>query len=214
MLSVFLAAAFAVLVGAAFCFLGYRLFLVMLPIWGFFAGFWMGAQGVVFLFGDGFLATTTGWVIGFILGLVCALFSYLFYYLGVTIVAAGFGSALGSGLMAWLGFDPGWLTAIVAIACAIIVAVLVLVLNLQKVVIIGITAIGGSNAIVLGSLLLLGHVALEDVSSAGSAIQPVLQESWLWIIFWAVLAIAGFVVQIRSNRTFAFSKQDYRVGWG
>jgi hypothetical protein len=66
----------------------------------------------------------------------------------------------------------------------------------------------------LGSLLLLGQVALSDVSTAGTAIQPVLQESWLWVILWAVLAIAGFVVQIRANRTFAFSKQDYRVGWG
>ena len=32
----------ALLLGAAFCFVGYRFFLVMLPIWGFFAGLWHG----------------------------------------------------------------------------------------------------------------------------------------------------------------------------
>ena len=47
------------LFATAVTFGGYRLFLVLLPIWGFFFGFGLGAQTVQALFGDGFLATTT-----------------------------------------------------------------------------------------------------------------------------------------------------------
>ncbi len=54
----------ALLLGAAFCFIGYRFFRILIPIWGFFAGFFFGAQGVVSLFGGGFLSTVTSWVIG------------------------------------------------------------------------------------------------------------------------------------------------------
>lgn len=38
MLSTLFVVLFAVVLGLAFCFAGYRVFLVMLPIWGFFAG--------------------------------------------------------------------------------------------------------------------------------------------------------------------------------
>src|SRR3990172_2861833 len=36
----------AAVVGAAFCFFGYRFFLLLLPLWGFVAGFVAGMQGV------------------------------------------------------------------------------------------------------------------------------------------------------------------------
>jgi hypothetical protein len=36
---------FALFLGLVFCFAGYRVFLVMLPIWGFFAGFWLALAG-------------------------------------------------------------------------------------------------------------------------------------------------------------------------
>ena len=41
MSQIMIAALLAALLGAAFCFEGYRLLLVMLPVWGFFAGFWL-----------------------------------------------------------------------------------------------------------------------------------------------------------------------------
>ncbi len=104
MLSVLFVALFALIVGLAFCFAGYRVFLVMLPIWGFFAGFWLGAEVTTLLFGSGFLATTTGWVIGFVVGLLGAVLSYLLYFLGVALLARRI----------WLGhgrgpYDRAWL---------------------------------------------------------------------------------------------------------
>lgn len=69
---------FVAILGALFLLWGYRIFLVLLPIWGFFGGFWFGAAGVSLFLGQGFLATATGWLVGFILGLIGALVSYSF----------------------------------------------------------------------------------------------------------------------------------------
>ena len=48
--------ALTIAIGVAFCFWGFRVFLILLPIWGFFAGFLVGANGVEYILGDGFLA--------------------------------------------------------------------------------------------------------------------------------------------------------------
>ena len=34
------------------------------------------------------------------------------------------------------------------------------------------------------------------------------------MIAWLVLTVAGIVVQIRANRTYAFSREMYVEGWG
>ena len=49
--SVVFAATLSALLGLAFCFLGYRIFLVLLPVWGFFAGFWLGVQTIALILG-------------------------------------------------------------------------------------------------------------------------------------------------------------------
>ena len=214
LLSTLTAALFAAALGAAFCFIGYRIFLVLLPIWGFFAGFWLGAEATTLILGTGFLATTTSWIVGFGVGLVGAVLSYLFFTLGVALVAAGIGAALGSGFMAAIGFDAGLLMAVVALACAIVAAVLTLAFNIQKYVIIVITAVSGANALLVGALLLLGQVPLGSLQTAGNSIEPILQDSWFWLVVWLALAIAGSVVQVRFNRDYTFSPERYVAGWG
>lgn len=214
MLTVFLAALFSLLLGLALCFGGYRFFLVMLPVFGFFAGFWLGAEATTLIFGGGFLATTTGYVVGFVVGLVGALLSYLFYFLGVALLAGSFGWALGTGFMAALGFQSGFLTFIVALVAALVLLGLTLGLNLQKYAIIAITAIGGANAIVLSALLLLGRVSIETLRTAGNSIGPVLQDSWFWLVVWLIVAVAGIVVQIRANRSYSYSHEQYVEDWG
>ena len=60
----FIIAIIAVLVGAAFCFGGFRFFLLLLPIWGFVVGFNVGTDAVTAIFSDGTFATVTSWVVG------------------------------------------------------------------------------------------------------------------------------------------------------
>ena len=206
-------ALFAVLLGVAFLLVGYRFFLVMLPIWGFFAGFWLGAYSITLILGTGFLATTTGLVVGFVVGIIGAVLSYLFYIVGVLIIAGAFGGALGSGVMGALGFDPGLITAIVALVSALIAAGLTLLLNLQKYVIIVFTAIAGAVLIAFSSMLLFGQITVAELQTGRNLIQPVFQGSWFWSIAWLVLTIIGTVAQIRANRTYAFTREMYVEGW-
>jgi len=84
---------------------GYKLFLILLPIWGFFFGFVFGAQTMEAVFGVGFLATVTSWVVGFVVGAAFAVFSYLFWMAAVAIFSGMIGYAVGVGLMGAIGLD-------------------------------------------------------------------------------------------------------------
>jgi hypothetical protein len=208
-----LAVLFAAILGALICFLGYRAFLVMLPIWGFFGGFWLGAAGISLLLGEGFLATVTGWVVGFIIGLLGAVLSYMFYAVAVAIIAGALGMAFASGIMTALGFSPGLIVTLVSVFNGIVVAVLALVFNLQKYVVIFLTSLIGADLIVLAGLLLFGVVGLGDLQG-GSLIAPVIREHWLSLVAFIALAIAGIVVQVRANRTYIFTRDAYVEAWG
>ena len=198
----------------AFCFAGYRFFLVMLPIWGFFGGFWIGAYAISLILGSGFLATTTGLVVGFVVGIIGAVLSYLFYMVGVLIIAGAIGGALASGIMSALGFDLGLIMAIVTLVSALVAAGLTLLLNLQKLVIIVLSAMAGASLCVLSGMLLFGQVTVAQLQAGGNFFQPIFQGSWLWGIVWLALAVVGVVVQFRANRNYEFQKEMYVEGWG
>ncbi len=207
-------ALFAAVLGAALCLVGYRFFLVMLPVWGFFGGFWLGAMGTSLLLGEGFLATATGLVLGLIVGLIGSVLSYLFYQVGVIVVAASFGGALGSGVMSALGFDPGLIMTIVTIVSGLVAIGLTLLFSLQKLVLIVYTAMAGGALIVLAAMLLFGQVTVADLQAGGSFIQPIFGGSWFWGLVWLALAGVGAAVQFRVNQTFAFRRDMYVEGWG
>ena len=209
-----LAVLFAAILGAMFLLWGYRIFLVMLPVWGFFAGFWLGAAGISLFLGQGFLATVTGWVVGFLLGVVGAVLSYLFYGAFVIIVAALVGAGLAAAILTALGITTGWIIAIVALISAAVVAVVTLVLNLQKYVLVLLTSLGGADLIVIGGMLLFGVVTVADLQGGGNLLTPVFKESWLAVLAWLALTVAGFVGQVKANRSFTFEREEYVEAWG
>jgi hypothetical protein len=214
MLTTIFISIFALLLGLAICFVGYRLFLVFLPIWGFFAGFYIGALATSNLFGGGFLADITGLVVGVIIGLIAGILSYLFYLVGVVIVAGVIGWIAGTGLMTALGFDPGLVITLVGLAFAVGLIILTVIFNLQKYAIIGITSILGADLLVLSGLLLFNRVSVEQLQAGSNLVEPILQSSWFAWLVWAVLAVTGIVVQIRANRTFTFTRERYVEAWG
>jgi hypothetical protein len=203
----------AALIGVAALIWGYRIFLVLLPIWGFFAGLWLGVTGTTMLLGDSFFWTVSGIIIGVVIGIFAAILSYMFYLVGVAIIAAAIGGMLGSGVMGALGFDPGFLTTIVTIISAIAVALLALILNLQKYVITALTTIGGAALLVITGLLLFGQISPQDVQ-AGNLLDPIFQSSWIGFLAWLVLVVMGFVFQIRRDREYQFTKDEYLINWG
>lgn len=188
-----------ILIGLAFTFWGFRLFLVLLPIWGFFAGFLFGAYATTALLGDGFLATTLGWVIGFVVGLVFALLSYLYYWFAVVFVGASVGYAGGLGLLHWLGNGGDNLMGLLfGIVGAIIVAAVVVILRVPKYLVILLTALGGAFGAVTGLALILNQVTLDELRGGivGSLAQ-VNDLPWLWGLGAIILAGVGAAYQIR-----------------
>lgn len=209
MLQTILLALVAFGIGLVLLLWGYRAFLVMLPIFGFFAGLWLGAQAISAIFGTGFLADVTGLVVGLIVGLVVAVLAYLFYDLFVALVAAAIGYGLGTGLMEAIGLDF-WLIAVpVGVVLAILVVVLAFALNLQKYVIIGLMAIAGANALITSALLLFGTVTPEEIQLAGNSIRAVVDAGGLLLVVWLVLTIVGIFYQIRTNRVYHFDSDEY-----
>jgi hypothetical protein len=200
MITSFGVAVLAGLLGIAFLLVGYRFFMALLPIWGFFAGFWLGGMATTWILGTGFLANMTAWVIAFVVGLIAAVLSYLFYLVGVAIVAAGIGAALGSGVMTAIGFQPGLVVTIVAIVSALVAAGLTLLLNIQKYVIIVFTSIGGARFLVVSVLLLLGQITLAELQGGSNLMGPIFASSFLWWLVWFAIAVAGVLVQIRTTQ--------------
>jgi hypothetical protein len=193
-------ATIALLFGLVVVFSGYRLFLFLLPIWGFFAGFILGAQTIHYLFDVGLFATVTGWVVGFFVGLLFAVLSYLFYFIAVGIISFSLGYGATVGILAWIGMDPGFLLWIIAVVVGIGVALGVYALNLQKYAIIVATAVGGTG-IIIYTLLVLFNGAIA-VSLFENPVQLALDASFWWLLFFLVVAGLGIVGQIQANRSF------------
>jgi hypothetical protein len=205
----FCATMIALLMGLVICFGGYRLFLVLLPIWGFFFGFALGAQTIQALFGIQFLATVTSWVVGFVVGALFALASYLFYVVGVAVLAGSLGYALGVGFMHLIGLDFSLLVWLVGIALGVVVVGVTIYFNIQKYVVIAATAIGGAGFIV--GTLMFGMIGMTLAKFFKNPIRLALQDSPLWTIFFLVLAVAGIVVQIMTTRAWEMEPYENRI---
>jgi hypothetical protein len=198
------------LFGLVVCFSGYRFFLLLLPLWGFFAGFALGA-GILTLFGDGFLATVSGWVLGFIVGLIFAVLSYLFWIVGVALFAGSVGYMLGAGLVYWIFPDATVIAFVAGMAGALVVAGLTLVLNLQKLVIVLFTAFGGATILLASLMLFLGKIDISDIGE--NAVQPIINDSLLWLLLWLGLAVVGTLAQYATTQSYVLVEPEGQRTW-
>lgn len=185
------------LFGTALAFAGYRLFIFLLPLWGFFFGLALGAQSIQALFGDAFLATVTSWVVGFVVALIFAVLSYAFYLFAVAVIAGSLGYALAVGLLTAIGLNFGLLVWIIGIVVAIALAILTLVLNIQKWVVIVATSILGS-ATIFGTILVMFNPSAQVVASP---VKTLLSGSPLLAILALVVAGLGIYFQFVSTRS-------------
>jgi hypothetical protein len=188
------------LFGLAVAYGGYRLFLILLPIWGFFFGFGLGAQTLQAIFGVGFLATITSWIVGFIVGAMFAVLSYLFYIFAVALLSGSFGYSVAVGILTAIGLNFGLIVWLIGIVAAIALAVIVLAFNIQKYAIIVITAVAGTGVIIFTILASVG--GLTPAELARSPVLTAIQDSFWWLVFFIVVAGAGIVFQLRANRAY------------
>jgi len=208
-MELFCATMIAFVIGLFICFGGYRLFLILLPIWGFFFGFVLGAQTPQVIFGDAFLATITSWVVGFVVGAIFGVLAYLFYAVAVALVAGALGFALGAGFMNLIGVDWGFLVWVVGIVVAIAAVVVTFYFNRQKYAIIVATAVGGARLCV--GILFAGLSGMALAKFLDNPIRVILENKPLLAILFLVVAAAGIAVQIMANRAWTLEPYDNRI---
>lgn len=183
-----------IVLGLALCFAGYRVFVLALPVFGFFGGFIVTAGAIQELFGGGFLATASGWVFGFVVGICCALLAYFFYTAAIIILAAVFGFEVGIGIVAGLGGNPGFLMFIVGLVLAAAFAAVVIFLEIPRMFIVALTALVGSTMILTGILLAVGRIPLASMQ--WGVVGAFIRDSWFWSFAYLVIAAAGMVAQL------------------
>jgi Domain of unknown function (DUF4203) len=202
-------AAFLLILGIAFCFGGYKWFMILLPVLAFLVGSIIGAVAVSGVYGDSILSLIVIVVAGLIVGLSLAVLAYLFFNLGVILLGAAVGYTIGSGLAYYLGFVAGPISFVAGLIAAAVVAFLAFRLNLPKYIIIALTALIGSEAILSGILLLIGFITPSDLQLG--LLGSMLSHSVAWTFVWLVLAAAGAAIQLHRAKLYELDLEASRA---
>jgi hypothetical protein len=183
-------AAVILLVGGIIsCFAGYRVFRIVLGIYGFILGA---------LFASGIAGPeNTFWMIVAALagGVIGALILIVAYFVGVALLGAAIGAGLCSVMWAAMHREPG---AWIVIAFAILGALGAMAL--QRYVVIGATAFIGAWTIVLGALALTGTRVSLDLAARNNVwlaypMNPAPGNYWILLV-WLALGVTGVIVQL------------------
>jgi hypothetical protein len=201
----------ALLTGAVFCFRGYLAMRLVIPVWGAFAGFMLGA-GIVS--GDaGFLGNALGWFVGLGLAVVFGVIAYLYYEVSVIIGMMGIGFVLGTSLMVALGVTWSWLIVLSGVVLAIVLAFVAIVGDLPMVILTVLTALAGASTIIAGLMLLVGTVDVEDFD-IGDTTERV-ADNWWWFVIYGGLVVGGIIAQFTDvDRRSESLRQAWATGVG
>jgi len=188
------AAVLFVLAGALTCFAGYRLFRVVLALYGFI----LGAMFASSMMG---VTNSVGMVIAAVVGgIVGAAILVFAYFIGIALVGAGLGALVAH--LAWphigAGDPPATLLIVLAIAGAIGAMLL------QRYVIVVATAFAGAWTIIVGALVIAGDRGAARAASDGVWIlyplTPAPGKGWVPIA-WIALGLIGTAVQLGITGT-------------
>jgi len=190
--------------GLGICFLGYRAFLVFLPLWGLLSGLWLGIEFGSVFFGDRSIATIASWALGIIFGVILAILAYWLFKIGFTLVAAIASGAVASVVLTALGIQPGLLYLALLVGAMVGIGLLIRSYHGEKYAIIVLTALAGADLIVFAFLLLTGAVDVSDLMD-GNLLSPIIRQSWISLAAFLILAGSGVVVQTRINRNYEYT---------
>ena len=198
----------AVAFGALFCFRGYLTMRVVLPIWGAFVGFSVGAGLVAAFTDDGFLAGVLAWVVGIAVGLLFGFLAYAYFAASVVIGMASVGFLIGASVMVALDVEWSWVVVLVGVLVGAAFAVLALLGNLPMILLTFLTATSGATAMVAGLMFIFGAIDTADLEQR-SVVDHVDDSVWWWLL-WLGLTFVGIVVQMRALDS---AHRDLRQMW-
>jgi hypothetical protein len=183
------AAVILVVGGLLACFAGYRIFRVVLGIYGGILGALIASSVVG--------AEQTLWMIvaAVVGGVAGALILIGAYFVGVALIGAGIGALVANVVWAALDREPHvFVVILLAIAGALGA------LALQRHVIVVATAFGGAWTAIVGALALAGDRAAVQAAARSEVwlaypLHPAPGQPWV-LVAWFVLGIVGVVVQL------------------
>ena len=185
---------FLIVFGITIAFIGIQVFFTILPILGFVTGFFAGAIAVHGLFGDGFLSTVTGWIVGAVIGIAFALIAWYWWYAGVLVSAGASGALMASTLAEAIGVSSGWALFLFGAVGAAVLLFVALAINLPVYLVIVNTAIAGASIVISGLMLLFDRVDTEELDEGVGVAMA--EASWWWVLAWAVVAAVGIGRQL------------------
>ena len=187
----------AIVAGAAMLVAGQFVLRLVIPIWGFFAGFAFGAGLVAELADERFLGTVLGWALGLVFALVFAVLAYLYYYIAVTLAMGAFGFAIGSGLVVAIGIDWNWVAVLVGLGIGVLLGLLSIFTNMPMIVLVVFSSIAGAAIVVGGLMLLVGSLNSADFTRGDFT--DTVENGWVWSLLVVVLAFVGIFIQARQR---------------
>ena len=183
------AALLLLLGGALSCFAGYRLFRLVLGIYGFILGAMLASSMMA-------ASNTMGMILAAIVGGIAGALLLVFaYFVGIALVGAGLGALVVHVTWSYVrSGDPPPLAVIVMAIAGSIAAML-----LQRYVIIVATAFGGAWTMIVGALAAAGDRGVARAASADVWIlypmTPAPGQGWVPIA-WVGLGLIGTAVQL------------------
>jgi len=191
--------------GVLSCFAGYRLFRVVLAIYGFIVGAMLASSLLA-------SSNTFGMVVAAIVGgMVGAIVLTLAYFAGIALVGAGAGAFVAH--VAWRMWNqpapPGTVVdPPVLLVVGLSIAGAIAAMLLQRYVIVVTTAFGGAWTIIVGAMALMGDRAATRAASAGNAwilypLDPAPGRSWVmpaWMALGMIGAATQFIVTAGKNK--------------
>lgn len=182
-----------ILTGALACVAGYRLFRLVLGVYGFIFGAMMASSVMG-------ISNTAGMIgAGIVGGLVGALVMVMAWFVGVALVGAALGALLAH--LVWGQFGSGDPPAVAIVVVSVAGAIASMVLQ-RYVVVVG-TAFGGAWTIVVGAVnLMTARGTVRTPADDVWILYPLTlapDQRWL-VIGWLVLGLIGTGIQLRGGR--------------
>lgn len=177
--------------GLLACFAGYRLFRIVLGIYGFV----LGAMITTSMMG-----TSNTWALimaAVVGGLVGSILMVAAYFLGVGLVGAGLAALGVNAIWRAIGGEPPTLLLIIVCVLGALAA-----LNFVRFVVVFGTAITGAWTLLVGTLALTGKATIPAAAARDVwvfyPLDPIPGQWWVLVV-WFVLALAGVVVQLSTT---------------
>lgn len=183
------AAILLLLGGIVSCFFGYRLFRIVLAIFGFIIGAFLASS---FFAASSTVPMIAAAVLGGLLGAGVLMAAY---FVGVALAGAAIGAAIAHLLFSVGNRDP---LVVVVVLCAIAGAVAAT--YLQRYFIIVFTAFGGAWTMIVGGMAIAGDRAARKAAAANDVwimypLDPAPGKRWVPVA-WIVLGLIGTAVQL------------------